>query len=409
VIVLSAKLYNPETALRQIHQVLELKKIWNPEWALDRSDVLKTVTTEEGKREESVAAKERFRVVVALHSSSAFTGSIEWSESRERHRRFEKLSFNLPRRNFWADTRLTDVVPNTLDEFAYWWDEVGRGIDVKVPFELCESGQVSKRSNGKRSIKHGTLDLYRIYYHNEINNLKPTIDLELIEAGGEDISYYGRDPSGDTEYDMPICTTKVVNVNQNALVRHFRNWEVGRFDDSFADLNRAARGLGSLELEDIQNLVAADAAKGTDVFEILGMKFPAGQITGWGVLGVLAVQLYFLVYLRQLAKRVGSTDAAWDVPWIGVDTSITGSYIFAFTAIYLPVEAIGLLSIHSIYTKPFYWNTSAALKITILTFAFACSCSLARSLWKCRRQLEEAAKLIAPVISSASKNGPVQE
>jgi hypothetical protein len=150
-----------------------------------------------------------------------------------------------------------------------------RGVEVKVPSELCEVGDVRK---GK---KRGKLKLMGIY-HEEPSKLKSNINLGLIgEFRSENVLYQGEDQSRPIFYKMPICALQIVNVNQKTLVSYFRNWEVGGFDEEFADFDLAARGLGGLELEDIQNLIAADAAKGTEVFEALGMKFPARQVTGW--------------------------------------------------------------------------------------------------------------------------------
>jgi hypothetical protein len=137
VLVFSARLYNPEIALRQIHQILELKRIWSPEWAFDRSDIIRSVRTKEGVREGEQRPEGDFYQDVTLRSRNVFRASIEWPEHQSGHRANSEVTFNLPSRNFWeTDARLPEVVPNTLDEFAYWWNGMFRGAEVKVPSEL---------------------------------------------------------------------------------------------------------------------------------------------------------------------------------------------------------------------------------------------------------------------------------
>jgi hypothetical protein len=126
----------------------------------------------------------------------------------------------------------------------------------------------------------------------------------------------------------------------------------------FPDLARAGHDLEALELDDVEKFISSEAAKGTEVFEAFGMKFPAGQITFWGIAVLLGVQLYFFVYLKQLSGRLGRTDAGWDVPWIGMDTSILARSIFFLTVVLLPCLTMALLGAHAIsqLERPIIWK-----------------------------------------------------
>jgi hypothetical protein len=55
------------------------------------------------------------------------------------------------------------------------------------------------------------------------------------------------------------------------------------------------------------------------------------------------VQLYFVVYLRQLSGKLRADDPGWDVPWVGMDTSGLGQIILFVSLIALPVAAMALL------------------------------------------------------------------
>jgi hypothetical protein len=73
--------------------------------------------------------------------------------------------------------------------------------------------------------------------------------------------------------------------------------------------------------QDIKDFLHDEASKGAEVFEALGMKFPADKVTLWGIILILSVQLYFFVYLRQLSGRLRANDPGWDTPRVGRDTS----------------------------------------------------------------------------------------
>jgi len=86
-------------------------------------------------------------------------------------------------------------------------------------------------------------------------------------------------------------------------------------------------------------LLSDENTKGAEVFEAFGMKFPAGQITFWGDILLLSVQLYFLVYLRQLSGKLKPDDAGWDVPWIGMNSSATSKVMCCVSFAVMPVVA----------------------------------------------------------------------
>jgi len=69
-----------------------------------------------------------------------------------------------------------------------------------------------------------------------------------------------------------------VEITQTALSDHFKNWHPGSFTISFPDLDLSAHDVETLELEDIEKIIAGEAKKGSEVFEVFGIKFPAGQV-----------------------------------------------------------------------------------------------------------------------------------
>jgi hypothetical protein len=155
---------------------------------------------------------------------------------------------------------------------------------------------------------------------------------------------------------FPTTSYYHTTVDQEHLVKYFKNWRTGPFDKAFYDLDRASREVGVLKLESIRTLIADEAAKGSQAFEAFGMKFPAGQITLWGIVVLLGVQLYMLVYLKQLSGKLGPSDPGWDVPWIGMDQSHLGRIIVFVTMVLLPFTAMIVLGSYEIsHLTHDYW------------------------------------------------------
>jgi hypothetical protein len=80
------------------------------------------------------------------------------------------------------------------------------------------------------------------------------------------------------------------------------------------------------------------------------MKFPAGQVTLWGIVLLVSVELYFFLYLRQLSGKLGAGEPGWDVPWIGMDLSRLAQSIFFVTIVLLPNGAVALLAWRRIFS-----------------------------------------------------------
>jgi hypothetical protein len=105
--------------------------------------------------------------------------------------------------------------------------------------------------------------------------------------------------------------------------------------------------VADLPLQDIKEFLHDEAAKGQEVFEAFGMKLPAGKVTLWGEILVLSVQLYFFIYLRQVAGKLRPDDPGWDVPWVSMDTSRLSKTVVFVSLVVLPVAATALLGVQA--------------------------------------------------------------
>lgn len=106
---------------------------------------------------------------------------------------------------------------------------------------------------------------------------------------------------------------------QDVLRGKFPDLPQGKFSEAFADLNELTNGLQSDKIDELQAWLSNQQSQhSSESFEAFGVRFPASATVGWGTVVVLAVQIYLLLHLRELAPRLTSDDPGLDVPWVGL-------------------------------------------------------------------------------------------
>lgn len=272
---------------------------------------------------------------------------------------------------------------------------------IHLPLQIAEKSSIEEVSiNLERTVAEFTA--------NNDDTHTPEVKLQLslgYHRSGSDVkqeSFYFAHVDALRVLRIPILSINQYAVTRNTITSHFRNLHDGTFQDTFGDLSNAADKMSDLSLEDLKEFIHDDAVKGPEVFEVFGMKFPAGQATYWGIILLLSIQLYFFAYLRQLSGKLGPNDAGWDVPWIGMDDSKVAQSMFFVSLVPLPIATLVLLSSRRANTllsvvssdkslsimaflRMIPWKTTALIAILLL----ACIASLALALlcWKYRPQL----------------------
>jgi hypothetical protein len=215
-----------------------------------------------------------------------------------------------------------------------------------------------------------------------------------------------------TSIVIPIGELEATVIKQDSLYQLFHNLKYGEFEESFPDLAVAARDEFDLPLEDVKTFVHDEASKGPEVFEAFGMKFPAGQITLWGDIVLLSVQLYLLIYLRRLYGKLRADDPGWDVPWVGMDSSLVSKIVLFISLIVFPVLASTALavrfatgpashgmaeSISAILSGNHRDHIARTLKLVTMGIAPFISIILGRMCWQYRPQVaQEPQRLFSP-------------
>jgi hypothetical protein len=369
----SVKPYDPANAVTQVNEIIELQRLWGPKF------VTRLGETYFCQRElRSAHTIDPLGPPFDYYPEPVgMLGTLEWiglgtPGDVPRRTSPTKVVFVFPKLTiFDAKTHsgyidgdngrrdVWDEFPKTLADFHWWWDYLMQSPTIVIPLSFTRE-PIIHVSNPKplRGAEYGfdyakTL-LSTVGPASAFEASLPRIQLFLMPEGGDPF-WFGRLPdpekflyhgiliADDFDVMIPVATCGRLKLTQQKLVERFPNWQGGRFDQSFSDLARAAKGREALSLEDVQRIVSEDAGRGSEVLEIFGLKFPVSGVLAGGIPVILySIQLYFFVYLRRLSEKpLEQSDPGWDVPWIGMDQSRLARCILFATIILLPCLSLG--------------------------------------------------------------------
>jgi hypothetical protein len=413
-LVLSSKPYSPAIALRQIEEIIELQKEWSPSWLIESLKVERPVEPARNLLWAGQGAGQGGYPNLTLGPDRRNLRFLGTYAKRHSNQKPQTYIFVFPEamwrvdephdsEGLHPDQWILDRFPKTLSSFKRWWDSLRTILIVDIPGDISTVGVVGFLDEPESE------DRYAVLTGQEASASEAALDRVALEYTGLTDVHDGAGFIGRLDNERLFFATyddRRVRLSQEALNSYFENWRPGSFEKSFSDLAKASRTFNALEFDDIKKLISDDAAKGAEVFEAFGMKFPAGQITLWGTIVLLSVQLYLLTYLRLLSGKLRPGDAGWDVPWIGIGQSTLAQLIFFVTLVLLPSFSIGLLDGRALWqlvadrwdqTGNFWhltgelglWNTWVVLKILSLAIAFIAAVILAVRSWKDRPRLSQ--------------------
>jgi hypothetical protein len=343
-LVLSSKPYNPANALREIEEIIELKKNWSPSWLVDNCKC----------EPHWISMRDYLGVSpFMLNVSKSATplevaGDLHWKKSGIHPDQTPvRAVFVFPENNWTQDWHEEPEwspqlsFPNTLAGFRKWWDALRKVHNVEVVLSVDTAGWLSfsaeELPNPNPAEDPGYVQLELA--GDTSNKSLQRVGLYLYKSGDHFV-YRGVVQRVGRVF-FPVSASYHVELDQGALhTSSFSDWHSGPFERSFSDLAQAASGLEALELQDVQKFVSDDVAKGTQVFKAFGLELPAEQVTYGGIVILLATQVYFLAYLRQLSGKLRIDDPGWDVPWIAMNQSILARLISFVTLVLLPCAAV---------------------------------------------------------------------
>ncbi len=124
----------------------------------------------------------------------------------------------------------------------------------------------------------------------------------------------------------------------------------------------------------LTQILEAEFAQGEKTVSLLGFAIPISQLSRWGALLLISVQLYLWLHLHEFASKIEAEADGWNVAWVGFyDGSIAKIVVF-LSCVVLPVSASLVLGYRMIsITVPPH---RAAIIISLVSVAVSLSLGL---------------------------------
>ena len=341
------------------------------------------------------------------HGQRSLEATLRRGSLQERN--YSDFCLILPEQNYFEVADETGLVHakelsvSSLDEFELWWNALSSRLAMWYPVSI--EGDVKSDIEGRTSSELSIFGTDPQKKENCTSSTdRPSIPLKFGKFSMvTKADYQGSFPTSvankSETFGIVVTGFGESRMDQTSLVVFFKNWRRGDFNRSFSDLTLAARDLGSLELEDISKIVDSEATRDVDVFEVLGLKIPIAQLAAWGSIVVLGIQIYLLLFLKQLSGKLGAEDPGWDVPWIGMDQTKFAQRMLFLTLVLLPCIAVAVLGGRAIslmvadYSDPEVWwkltmsrqqGIVLGLRSFLVAAVFTAACVLSARSWKYR-------------------------
>lgn len=360
-LILSVKPYDPQKAVLQLEAILRLKQLWTPDKLFANLPM--------GDSGTAVLGPEVF----------SFADSLSLQLTEAGHKPL-LIPIEAPPPGDFIFEDNPMPFPDTLDHFSLWWKALkDKGFKFDLASELKIGGYCDALVYGPRcEIVYNARSSNRDVDKSEKVSIEPIISggnlIGRVDARSARSLREGAFLPNGLRVLIPVLqhTTSVVK-QEAALKAVSPDATPGDFATSFPDLYQATRSLLQYEeLPDILKHLTAESSN-AEVFEALGLKIPAEQVTSWGTVVILCIQLYLFVYLRGLKRPLQPSDEAWGVGWFAASESLLPRSIFFVTVWILPALTVILLARHALEQRfqltPFRFNHGAG-KISEF-FAFA--------------------------------------
>ena len=134
---------------------------------------------------------------------------------------------------------------------------------------------------------------------------------------------------------------------------------------------------------------------------MFGIKLPSEQVTGWGLVILIGVQLYLVMYLKQLSNKLTPDDPGWHMPWMAMDQSLLARALLFLTVVVLPSSAGLLVSIRAtrqIVPNGLKWkiietfrsiSVPDRIELALMILGFVVCVTLSIVCWKYRPKLND--------------------
>ena len=136
-------------------------------------------------------------------------------------------------------------------------------------------------------------------------------------------------------------------INEAYLTKlYFSDWRTGPFDKAFPELNSIMTGISTLPITDALHRVESQVASAQQNVSVLGFTIPLAQLSRWGALVLIGVQIYLWLHLYELTTRIANDSPGLEVAWIGIYRSLPSRLAMIVSCAILPVSASAVLAVH---------------------------------------------------------------
>jgi hypothetical protein len=152
----------------------------------------------------------------------------------------------------------------------------------------------------------------------------------------------------------------------------------------YGNLLEAARGREDLDFSILAPQIYEEVEKGDEPFEAFGLKIPESRIAVWGIVILISIQLYFVMYMRRLSNKLKPDDPGWDVPWMAMDQSILARAMLFVSIVVLPACATFAVIAHAMESGN---SRGENIEAIVVTCGFLLSWVLDYLSWRYRPKL----------------------
>jgi hypothetical protein len=168
----------------------------------------------------------------------------------------------------------------------------------------------------------------------------------------------------------------------------FEGLRVGDFANAFPELNFYTSAIPNPDFDDVRRLLNAPPVE--RYISILGFSVPMSQLSKWGPLILLSLQLYFWLHLHELVTKIEPGAEGWNVAWIGLYVTGVSFAVAVMSSCVLPVIATVTLTMAIQSLEMAYFRTSAAAVVLTCTASIVLGILTGRKLYQLRKSARQA-------------------
>lgn len=160
---------------------------------------------------------------------------------------------------------------------------------------------------------------------------------------------------------IPVSTREVAFNPQKILIDNSPDdfgWKPGGFSLNFSELDEFTDGYQDIPIDKVSVILEKELERGLGSVNAFGLSIPFHVVSKLGVFAILAVQLYFFLYLRFLRKNFAS-DVGYklEVPWVFMHEGLPSVVLFYLVSVVYPASIAVYFSWINVLSSSEQWGS----------------------------------------------------